>query len=803
MPDISVIIPLYNQADFIEEAIESLSRQTFKNFEVIVVNDGSTDNSLDVINDLAKKYKNLDIKVINQKNCGLSCARNRGIKESKSSLILPLDADDKLSKDALEEYLKAFKESKADIVIADTQNFGEYTSIGERWRANFLLLPYENQFNYCALYKKSVWQEVGGYKLNMDGGYEDWEFWISCYERGFKFHFVKKPLFYYRVKKESMLKEALKKDRYLKDKIILNHTALYSLSLVERARENIFGKDSSNKHFFYSDKEIDKKENLVILEGSFSGFQNFGDVLQLKWAISFYKNRGFHPIVLVTTEAIESREWIDRLYKYLDVDYILFYSNINYDLRDYNLAHVKSFKVDYFHIYGGGFLNRYWIDGYLNLAESVINFFDIKNFMVTGQQVDEKVVDRIESFFKKYPPFLFGCRDKISFNLLKNRISNVKYTFDDAFWELKNIVKEQIEFYENKKDNILLHLNISYYVVEDIKRNLQNYKNILKKIKQKFKNPKIFLITAYSDLKVKEIRDTLNTIQSLEDDFDFRDVEILDFSALAMNYHSSFEKLSIKIPKNSLMITSSYHLAMFAKVAKIPVFLFSKNEYYEQKREGLNLSKDFDLFLENKTADFNLRDYEKARKECIKEIENILDKKRDYRRYEYENDFKYSFPFYNKIVKYDISSEFRKFKHLVAAFKSLEKSKEWIDELDKSKNWLAAHAKNLEEENKRLLKGIEEQKSWIKELEGAKEWLNSQLDAFKEENSKILKDFENLKEWTKELESGKSWLENENKKKAKEIEIKEQKIKDLEKKLQKFEENVFVKALIKSKLIKL
>ena len=299
MPDVSVVVPLYNQADYIEENIESLSKQSLKNFEVIVVNDGSSDNSLEIINNLKEKYTTLDIKIINQKNCGLSCARNRGISEAKSKYILPLDADDKLSFDALEKYFNAINADKSiDIVIADTQSFAEANWVSEKHLANLKLLPYENKFNYCGLFKKTVWEEIGGYKTNMFGGYEDWEFWINCLKKSYKFFFIKESLFFYRVKKESMLTESLKKDEYLKSKIILNNTDIYPIELVDKAKSNIYKKDNS-QHFFYCNKTLKPNSQYICLEGSFSGYQNFGDILQLKEAISFHKKyTKFEPIVL-------------------------------------------------------------------------------------------------------------------------------------------------------------------------------------------------------------------------------------------------------------------------------------------------------------------------------------------------------------------------------------------------------------------------------------------------------------------------------------------------------------------------
>jgi len=98
----SIIIPLYNKEKYIARAVYSALNQSFKKFEIIIVNDGSTDNSLDVV----KKIKDPRIKIINQKNLGASNARNTGIKKAKAAYIAFLDADDEYMPDFLSDMFK-------------------------------------------------------------------------------------------------------------------------------------------------------------------------------------------------------------------------------------------------------------------------------------------------------------------------------------------------------------------------------------------------------------------------------------------------------------------------------------------------------------------------------------------------------------------------------------------------------------------------------------------------------------------------------------------------------------------------
>ena len=101
MPFFSVIIPLYNKEDFIEDTLESVLNQTFTDYEVVIINDGSTDNSLNIVKRITKKLKNIFI--INQENKGLSATRNKGISISKGDIIALLDADDVWHKSFLNE----------------------------------------------------------------------------------------------------------------------------------------------------------------------------------------------------------------------------------------------------------------------------------------------------------------------------------------------------------------------------------------------------------------------------------------------------------------------------------------------------------------------------------------------------------------------------------------------------------------------------------------------------------------------------------------------------------------------------
>lgn len=117
---ISIIIPVYNASQFLTECLESVFNQGFGDVEIICVNDGSTDNSLDIL-------KNFPVKIINQENRGLAAARNVGLKEATGEYVLFLDSDDILTPNALEELYDIAESKNLDLLLFKLINFDNET----------------------------------------------------------------------------------------------------------------------------------------------------------------------------------------------------------------------------------------------------------------------------------------------------------------------------------------------------------------------------------------------------------------------------------------------------------------------------------------------------------------------------------------------------------------------------------------------------------------------------------------------------------------------------------------------------
>ena len=225
---VSVIIPCYNQGHFLAEAVHSVLAQTYPHLEIILVNDGSTDENTNQIIDAIEIGRGQKILTANR---GLSEARNIAIEHAKGSYILALDADNKMAPGFLEKTVAVLQQDASlDIVYTDAWYFGSKTGEWKQPEVEFPLMLKRNLVDACTLYRKTVWEVCKGYKKNMLYGWEDWDFWLSAHENSCRFYHLKEPLFYYRIGDTSMRDQIelfKKRKQYLEQQLILNHPLLY------------------------------------------------------------------------------------------------------------------------------------------------------------------------------------------------------------------------------------------------------------------------------------------------------------------------------------------------------------------------------------------------------------------------------------------------------------------------------------------------------------------------------------------------------------------------------------------------
>ncbi|MDQ6901852.1 MAG: glycosyltransferase [Bacteroidota bacterium] len=206
LPKISIIIPCYNHGQYIEEAIKSVEKCRDKHlYEIIIINDGSTDKH--TINVLQKLMEQ-GYQVINQLNMGLGAARNNAIKKSLGKYILPLDSDNKIRPEYIYESIKILDEQPGiAMVYGDAEYFGERSGRNTTGEFNLQKMMLENYIDACAVYRKSAWEELGGYDEKMPVmGVEDWDLWLKMAFANYSFHYINEVMYDYRVLNNSMLR---------------------------------------------------------------------------------------------------------------------------------------------------------------------------------------------------------------------------------------------------------------------------------------------------------------------------------------------------------------------------------------------------------------------------------------------------------------------------------------------------------------------------------------------------------------------------------------------------------------------
>jgi glycosyltransferase involved in cell wall biosynthesis len=243
-PTVSVIIPTYNQGQFIDKAIESVLKQSYQDFEIIVINDGSTDNTEEIV----RGFKDKRVKYIKKykKSRGVSVARNVGIKMARGKYIALLDSDDEWLPEKLGKQVKVFKSEFPEVGVVCSWSY----NIDEK--GNYIskrCLPKKDGYIYedllstnpisvpTVLIKKECFNRVGLFD-DLLNAQEDWDMWIRI-AKYYRFALIKVPLVKYRLHPNQISKN-------LEVKIITANRIL-----VKYANELKKRPDAHSKHYFY------------------------------------------------------------------------------------------------------------------------------------------------------------------------------------------------------------------------------------------------------------------------------------------------------------------------------------------------------------------------------------------------------------------------------------------------------------------------------------------------------------------------------------------------------------------------
>ena len=265
---VSIIVPVYNVEKYIHRCIDSLVNQTVKEIEIILIDDGSTDNSLSICRQWVLKDNR--IIVLEQDNCGVSIARNRGIGISKGEFLILLDSDDWLAKNTVEELLKEQRKSCADCVV-----FGFKQTSGNIWapaenKLYDTLSALKEDFPYWLntellsssvnkLYKKSLIKEL--YPVDMAFG-EDLLFSLDYLEQCSSVSFIKAPLYQHEVFNVSSLTHTFNTKRFDDIERIQRRILDFAVNKEDKALYNKYIADCTRiiRSYLASDVSLTKKK---------------------------------------------------------------------------------------------------------------------------------------------------------------------------------------------------------------------------------------------------------------------------------------------------------------------------------------------------------------------------------------------------------------------------------------------------------------------------------------------------------------------------------------------------------------
>ncbi|WP_125722363.1 glycosyltransferase family 2 protein [Flavobacterium ustbae] len=251
-PIVSVVIPCFNDEDYIQETIQSVLCQTFQNFEIVIVDDGSNESTKQLLSTLI----NDRIKVITQNNKGPSSARNAGFAAAKGNYVLMIDADDTFEISFLQKAVKILNENSVIGAVSSYCNmfienheviYHHYPKGG-----NLKDFLFDNNSVSFALIRKEAWQDIDGYDEEMTNGFEDWEFWIRMTKKQWDIYVIPELLFNYRKKTRNSVD--------LKSKLYYRES---NLSYIYKKHQDLYRSHFSEVIDFWTDLAQRHKRNEI------------------------------------------------------------------------------------------------------------------------------------------------------------------------------------------------------------------------------------------------------------------------------------------------------------------------------------------------------------------------------------------------------------------------------------------------------------------------------------------------------------------------------------------------------------
>lgn len=317
MIKISVIVPAYNQENRLHICMDSLVNQTFKDIELIIINDGSTDKSLEIINKYKQKYPKM-IKVITRENKGISASRNEGLSIAKGKYVGFVDSDDYIELDMYEKLYNKIEQEKCDIVICNFKMFYEnsdeiiYKNLGLNFKTTTLdetpNLVYTIDYSpWNKLYKKELWNDIR-YPLNLK--YEDLEAILKIFNKAKSIAYIDDYLYNYLQNPKG---ETSTVDRRVYDIYTILSNLKETFDLKSNKLKKAYKELCISKIFIYNHFILNGKNREFSKE-----FMNYGYEYINKnfkhWKLDYIlKSRGFKNFII---RVLQTNKYL--YYKYID-----------------------------------------------------------------------------------------------------------------------------------------------------------------------------------------------------------------------------------------------------------------------------------------------------------------------------------------------------------------------------------------------------------------------------------------------------------------------------------------------------
>ena len=229
-PIVSIIMPCYNKEKYIAETLATVEAQTYSNWELVLVDDGSPDDTLGAALLYTRKRQWPADKIITlrQENQGPSAARNNGIHASHGEYILPLDPDDLIEPTYIEKAVAILQQQPdVKLVYCEADSFGAWSQPWPHREYHHETMLWYNLIHNSAIYRRTDYDQTPGYNTNMRQGLEDWDFYLSLLGSNDHVHCINEILFHVRIADGQRTEEADAHQHELLRQIYHNHRELY------------------------------------------------------------------------------------------------------------------------------------------------------------------------------------------------------------------------------------------------------------------------------------------------------------------------------------------------------------------------------------------------------------------------------------------------------------------------------------------------------------------------------------------------------------------------------------------------